>query len=705
MEAFVIIQKISSYQQKMGVAIIPQHFISTVNKKLLKFMLSQKDPEYVNAFIIFRSEHAKTECLEYLKLQLKNNSQRIALSTFSEMYNKYKNNNEFIVDRESRLKLYYYSELCKYHPTLRSTANLDTIGISDFLKDLENRDLPVELLKKLSKDFGWNYQKSLVKQIKIVLRKQVLDYDIKTDTFGKAEVVVKTNIEAIKKQCMPYVTEVSDMAMLGNELEKFFPEINDYFYELFLAVIDLIEYSKVAHPRFKLYKNILLLLKHKLTLKRRSIDGEEHEHWNKRQTFCCILPTISTWRLPFNMLLEKDPEIAISKDLVVETFETYYPLIQLYSALKPTHDINDRIQICALAASRNSVQDMRTQTEATVGAQWSLKPRNNAFLQAVIRMIGYLSDKGKALAILYFIVTNTPSGCDQMEAAFECYKFALAHEHDISVQSKYAEVVEKIKKKYPLLKTQHMLHLYGLADDRLMKIIEHPVLLINALYEHESILQSQKKEINNLCKEVAFLYNIDLMAVQVKLLKTLLAFADISSDEDVGNANETVYEDFLGAGNAATNEQSGVSEENVVRALYILGSWSSSETSLDFIASELSSDRVHTENQLQLFECFAKLVNESNKSYLELVNTDKYLLVRVCHFLKTIGYNYKPATFKDCDKVDLLKKIWTNHYSNPKALEVMSLICIGFNVHLPQIWNGLLKQMVTQKMVSYYQFC
>jgi kinetochore-associated protein 1 len=672
---------------------------------MLKFILSQKSPEYFDAFIIFRSEYSKKECLEYLKSSLKNNSQRIAFSTFSEMYNKYQNNNEFIVDRESRLKLYYYSEMCKYYPALRSSVNLDTIGISDFLKDLDNRQLPIELLKKLCKDFGWNYQKSLVKQIKIVLRMQELHYDVKSDAFGKAEVVIKTSVDAIKKQCAPYLIEITDAtSSLGSEMEKFFSEINDYFYELFLVVIDLIEHSKDAPIRFKLYKNILLLLKHKLTLKRRSIDSDEHEHWMKRHSADnTILPTISTWRLPFNMMIERDPETAISKDLVVETFETYYPLIQLHAALKQDSDINERTQICALAAAKNSVQDMRTQAEATVGAQWNLKPRNNAFLQAVIRMIQYLSDKGKALAILYFIVTNTPSGCDQMEAAYECWKYAMAHEGDADVQPKYTEVVEKIRRKYPVLKIQHMLHLYGLADDKLMKMIDDPIMLINTLYEHESILLPQKKEINKLCKEIACLYDIDVMALQVKILKVLLAFSDTPSmSEDSGNVNETVYEDFLGSGSnggATLSEHASVSDANVVRAYYILGSWSS-DTSLDFLASELTSDRVHAENQLQLFECFAKLVDDKNVSYLDLVNTDNYLLVRVCHFLKALGYNYKPQVFKDCDKVDLLKKIWTGHHNNPKALEVMSLICLGFKVHLPQIWNGLLKQMVAQKMVS-----
>ena len=209
---------------------------------MIKFILSQKDPEYFNAFIIFRSEDNKKDCLDFLKASLKNNSQRIAFSTFSEMFNKYKKNDEFIVDRESRLKLYYYSEICKSYPTLRAGVNLDHVGISDFLKDLENRQLSIDLLKKLSTDFGWNYQKALMKQVRIVLKQQTLEFEIKKDVFGKDEVIIKTTVESIKKQCMPYVQEITELST-------------------FLAILDMIKNAKNSSMHYKLYRNILIQLK------------------------------------------------------------------------------------------------------------------------------------------------------------------------------------------------------------------------------------------------------------------------------------------------------------------------------------------------------------------------------------------------------------------------------------------------------------
>ena len=239
-----------------------------------------------------------------------------------------------------------------------------------------------------------------------------------------------------------------------------------------------------------------------MNFKRRSIDAEEHEYWMKNYVSeSSILPAISTWRLPFKMLIEGIPENIISKDLNVENFEIYFPLIQLHTAqfkADDNIDANERIEKCALSAAKNSVQDIRNQAEATVGAQWNLKPRNNAFLQTVKRMVSYLENKGKALAIMYFIVTNTPSGSDQMEAAHECWKFATMYEDVLLSDTKYNDLVEKSKRKYPLLKTQHLLYVFGLGEDKMLQLIENPRMLIHTVYQHDSILQSQKKEINKL---------------------------------------------------------------------------------------------------------------------------------------------------------------------------------------------------------------
>jgi kinetochore-associated protein 1 len=65
-----------------------------------------------------------------------------------------------------------------------------------------------------------------------------------------------------------------------------------------------------------------------------------------------------------------------------------------------------------------------------------------------------------------------------------------------------------------------------------------------------------------------------------------------------------------------------------------------------------------------------------------------------------LGYTLSQEQFSGLDKLSFLKRLWQQHANNGKALEVMAYICLGFEVYVPQIWNGILKQMVSLNMVS-----
>lgn len=684
---------IEKQEQVANNPIIPAIFVTSVNKKISKFLLSQKDPDYIFAFKILRSEINRDVCIDYLRSVLTNTSQKIAFSTFCEMYSNYIGNMNSVTDeRQNRLKFYYYSELCKYDPSLRFKTNFDNMSINDLLKDLQHRPLNVELVKKLSKDFGWDYQKALIQQIKILLTNYELDFELRANEFGIDEVVVKTSVEMIRKKCAPYYNEIINMPLLAQEMQSFIKKINFYFYEMYLAVIDIIEQCKELPIEQKIQRQILTLLKLKLTGKRRRAEQTEAENWSTIQPDNSLLPSISKYRLPFKPMMESLPETYINEDLGVDTFEKFCTLISLHASHGKL-DVEERLEICAMKAIKNSIMELKSKTEGAGRTEWNLKPTNNAFLQQTLRMVSRLKHKQKQLAILYFNVSHSPEGSDQVEAAYECWKFAIAHEQELLAKEKYSDVVERIKRKYPLLKTQHLLHLYGLIDEKLMQLVENPASLIDSLYHHDSILQPQKKDINKLCDELAQLYGVDLFSLQVKLIQKWLAFAHNASMEEGDHLNETVYEDFIGS----SEDNVYVSDENVIRAHYILSSWKK-DFAIDFVASELGANLSNSDIQLQLYECFAKLVDP--QSDLDMIDPDKYLLIKSSHYLKQFGIHVTPEKFKTMDKVDVLKKIWASHYTSTKGLEVMSFICLGFNVHLAQIWNGLLKQMVSLKMVS-----
>lgn len=697
-----MLQYITAVQEEQNTLIMPSTFVTTMRKKIMKFILSQKEPNYMDAFRVLRAESNREDCLEYLRSSLSNNSQKMAYSNFIEMHNKYLGNAMSVNnERESRLKFYYYAELCKYDQTLRTKINYDTVGIKDLLKDLETRQLSVELVKKLSKDFSWDYQKVMIQQLKICLRNQQLEFEVKHDSLGNEEVIIKSTEEMIRKKCAHYVKEITDVNLLAIEMQAFISEINFYFYEMYLYVLELIKFGKDFTLDLKLYRNILVFLQRLMVVRRRGIDQIEVNAWMKYQPENYVLPGISKYRIPLEPFLEmSDPEELLNSDLLVENFEKFVPLFNLHASFKQT-DAEERLEICAFKAVKNSVLERKAKSELNNGNEWNLKPSNNAALLAVLRMVNHIKDKSKRLAIIYFHVNHSLPGSDQVEAAEECLNFAISNESEIQKSPKYGDLVSRIKRKYPVLKTQHLLHVFGLNEERLMQLIEYPHDLITTLYYHESILQSQKKDINKLCKEIASIYSIDLESLQLKLLQKWLVFTRVNgSSESFENddVNETVYEDFMGASSSECDVETP-KEDNVIRAHYILKSWEKNKA-MSFLGSELMSNNENSNNQLQVYECFAKLVDNHYNNFVEIIDPTYFQLVKCCYHMKHLGFPMSTNKLKESDKVELLKKIWKTHHNNMKGLETMTFICIGFDIYSPQIWNGILKQMISMKMVN-----
>lgn len=48
----------------------------------------------------------------------------------------------------------------------------------------------------------------------------------------------------------------------------------------------------------------------------------------------------------------------------------------------------------------------------------------------------------------------------------------------------------------------------------------------------------------------------------------------------------------------------------------------------------------------------------------------------------------------------ILKQLWSTNANNPKALDVITSICVGYEIYEPLIWNNLLKQMVNLHMTK-----
>lgn len=115
-----------------------------------------------------------------------------------------------------------------------------------------------------------------------------------------------------------------------------------------------------------------------------------------------------------------------------------------------------------------------------------------------------MSDKCNILSALHFTTKFATEGADQVEAAYECYAFAVNNELDLMTNRRGAIILSQIKRQYPIYKSKYLLRLYNLMDEKLNELVEKPEELISHLYEHESILKEQQININKVLETEHF---------------------------------------------------------------------------------------------------------------------------------------------------------------------------------------------------------
>lgn len=89
-----------------------------------------------------------------------------------------------------------------------------------------------------------------------------------------------------------------------------------------------------------------------------------------------------------------------------------------------------------------------------------------------------------------------------------------------------------------------------------------------------------------------------------------------------------------------------------------------------------------------------------DRKFVFFVEQSKYIDLKCVHHLKPFGYTMSTEKFRSYDKIKILKQIWGSNASNPKALNAITYICLGYNIYEPKIWSNVLRQMVALHMAD-----
>uniref|UniRef100_A0A182SRH3 Uncharacterized protein n=1 Tax=Anopheles maculatus TaxID=74869 RepID=A0A182SRH3_9DIPT len=240
-----IVHMLRSYQSTVGL-LIPTPYTENVCRKAIKYMLSQKEPNYSSAIMTLFTCEQRDACLEYLRTNLTNESQRVALHTMLEFYHfTIGQEGKAVEERNQRLRYTLFYELCKLDPSLKAKKSFIFHSQSDLMKELKQKVISVELLRKLSDAFGWDYQQMLVSQVITLLGQQELTFTVRTEPYGQETVIVHQRAETIMAQVQPYLAEIDNHLLLCAKLTKYMELANGYFYEQYCCILEILgQYSE-----------------------------------------------------------------------------------------------------------------------------------------------------------------------------------------------------------------------------------------------------------------------------------------------------------------------------------------------------------------------------------------------------------------------------------------------------------------------------
>lgn len=232
--------------------------------------------------------------------------------------------------KEAHLKYKYYMQLRQLDPSIKDDFQ---ISFPELFTSMNQKTFDIQLLERMSKDFEWNFQKVLVTQISTILSVQELEFDTQTNELGEEIIVVHTSPEKLRALCEPYLAQVTDMKLLGNNLYEIINAINPYFYELFLCVLNILSEIRELRVEVQQWSHILLFLKHKMVKKReRRVAQFETDWWIRKQGESTIMPKISKYRLPFLMVVTESLQDFLGTYFWVEIFN--FKFIDLETSLK-----------------------------------------------------------------------------------------------------------------------------------------------------------------------------------------------------------------------------------------------------------------------------------------------------------------------------------------------------------------------------------
>ncbi|XP_072000100.1 kinetochore-associated protein 1 [Engystomops pustulosus] len=333
---------------------------------------------------------------------------------------------------------------------------------------------------------------------------------------------------------------------------------------------------------------------------------------------------------------------------------------------------------------------------------------NKETAKTVLTIQSYLqsiSNPEWAAAIAHRIAQELPTGPDKIHALKFCLHLAEKWKKNISPKEESFEraevLIKKLTVQYQRSATENVLIAHKLNTPEFLKQIGKPATLIVSLYEHGSVEERIRNptgrdypEIHTVAKQISEVNNLSMNKIRDLLLDKWLCpntLPQASKDKDL-------LGDIQG-------------DEDLSRVIYLLQPYPVDFSSRMLYAiatsttSPIGNNKLTFAHRSRALQCLIHLADtETVVSLVKKPITEVKNYLKYCIYLsefEILNIPYTLESFHSSPKEGMIKGLWKNHSHEPRAVRLVTELCLEYKVYDPQLWSGLLQKLLGFNMMSY----
>lgn len=334
-------------------------------------------------------------------------------------------------------------------------------------------------LEEYCKDFSLDVQHFYKIYLKYTLTNYKPEHEVVVDVIGKKKLVLKSTEDELINKCLNLMDFLKNEDAIVVMLNEIWNEVNVYYYEVFECILKI---RKVIGEVGDYNANLEALNFLKRYQRVSAPSQMETEQWYTMFPDKHALDPLSEFRLPFTpSLFTSQIWNIIRPEINLKTYRFWITMTDLLNA-----HLNDN-DICAIAVKdvvKNGILGDKEQTE-----EWCLMAKHEDLFQEIDKCLERMSNLEVCTSAIYHVMTHTPKGADQVDAAALCYKYAMVYKERFPHDEGIEKAFKKVSNKYLSLSAIHILYTFRLNDEQYLELVNQPEELIIALYMDKRILK------------------------------------------------------------------------------------------------------------------------------------------------------------------------------------------------------------------------